>query len=195
MFSDFPGWWDALTLLERIYWGIAIPFTFFFLLQLILTFFGGDVPEDGSADFDVETDDGIGFQFLTLKNLIAFFTIFAWAGIASLDSGLSNGVSIAISFLSGLTMMFIMGGIFYFMSKATESGTLIMKNAIGAIGEVYLEVKAKRANIGKVQIQVQGTLRTLDALTDDEEDLKQGAVVSVESIANNNLLIISKSKP
>lgn len=194
MFSDFPGWWEALELLEKIYWGIAIPFTIFFILQLLLTFLGGDVPEEGGADFDVETDDGIGFQFFTLKNLVAFFTIFAWTGIACLDSGLSNGTSIIISFISGLVMMGIMGSIFYFLGKATESGTLKMKNAVGAVGEVYMEIKANRGNMGKVQVQVQGTLRTLEALTDDDDDLKQGSIVNVSDIANNNILIVTKSK-
>jgi membrane protein implicated in regulation of membrane protease activity len=194
MFADFPGWWDALSLLEKIYWGMAIPFTIFFFLQLLLTFFGGDVPEEGGADFDVETDDGIGFQFFTLKNLVAFFTIFAWAGIACLDSGLSSGTSIIISFISGVAMMGIMGSLFYFLGKATESGTLIMKNAIGAVGEVYMEIKANRGNMGKVQVQVQGTLRTLEALTDDDEDLKQGTIVNVSDIANNTILIVTKSK-
>ena len=194
MFTDFPGWWEALELLEKIYWGIAIPFTIFFFLQIALTFFGGDVPEDGGADFDVETDGGIGFQFFTLKNLVAFFTIFAWAGIACLDSGLSNGTSIVVSFISGVTMMGIMGGIFYLLGKATESGTLKMKNAIGAVGEVYLELEEKRGNIGQVQVQVQGTLRTLEALTDDIENLKQGAVVTVTDIINNNILLVTKSK-
>ncbi len=194
MFTDFPGWWDALELLEKIYWGIAIPFTVFFILQLLLTFFGGDIPEDGGADFDVETDDGIGFQFFTLKNLVAFFTIFAWAGIACLDSGLSNGVSMVISFISGIMMMGVMGGLFYFLGKATESGTLQMKNAIGAVGEVYMEIKAQRGNIGQIQVLVQGTLRTLEALSDDKENLPQGTVVSVSEIANNNILIVTKSK-
>jgi len=194
MFTDFPGWWDTLELLEKIYWGIAIPFTVFFILQLLLTFFGGDIPEDGGADFDVETDDGIGFQFFTLKNLVAFFTIFAWAGIACLDSGLSNGVSMIISFIGGIAMMGIMGSLFYFLGKATASGTLKMKNAVGAVGEVYMEVKAQRGNIGQIQVQVQGTLRTLEALTDDKENLPQGTVVSVSEIANNNILIVTKSK-
>jgi len=194
MFTDFSGWWDALELLEKIYWGIAIPFTVFFLLQLLLTFFGGDIPEDGGADFDVETDDGIGFQFFTLKNLVAFFTIFAWAGIACLDSGLSNGVAMIISFIAGIAMMGVMGSLFYFLGKATESGTLQMKNAVGAVGEVYMEVKAQRGNIGQIQVQVQGTLRTLEALTDDKENLPQGTVVSVSEIANNNILIVTKSK-
>ena len=182
-------------MLEKIYWAIAIPFSLFFLLQLVLTFFGGDVPEDGGADFDVETDDGVGFQFLTLKNLVAFFAIFAWTGIACLDSGLSNGLSIVISIVAGIAMMLIMGTLFYFLAKATESGTLQMKNAIGSIGEVYLEIKANRGNIGKVQIQVQGTLRTLDALTDDDNPLKQGAVVIVTEIASNNIMIVTLSKP
>lgn len=195
MFSNFPEWWDALELLEQIYWGIAIPFTLFFLIQVVLTFFGGDIPEDGSADFDIEADGGIGFQFFTLKNLVAFFTIFAWSGIASLDSGLSNFISIIISFSSGLIMMFIMGGIFYLLGKASESGTLILKNAIGAVGEVYMDLKNNRGNIGRVQVQVQGTLRTLEAITDDSEDLKQGMVVTVIGIANDNILIVSKSTP
>lgn len=192
--DNFNVWWEALGQLEKIYWGIAVPFTFFFFLQLILTFFGGDVPDDGSADYDVETDDGIAFQFFTIKNLIAFFTIFAWTGIACLDSGLSNGLSIVISFLAGVAMMFVMAGILYFLGKADESGTLKMKNAIGAIGEVYMSVKADRANIGQVQVQVQGTLRTLDALTDDDQDLGQGAVVEVIDIVNNNILKVTKSK-
>ncbi len=192
--DDFGSWWEGLELLESIYWGMAIPFTVFFVLQLLLTFFGGDTHHDGGADHDVETDDGIGFQFFTLKNFIAFFTIFAWTGIACLDSGLSNGLSILISFVAGIAMMAIMASIFYFLAKANESGTLKMKNALGAIGEVYMEIKAKRGNIGQVQVQVQGTLRTLDALTDDEIDMPQGAVVEVLEIVNNNILKVTKSK-
>ncbi|MCV9387158.1 hypothetical protein [Reichenbachiella ulvae] len=194
MFDNFPEWWQSLELLEQIYWGIAIPFTVFFVLQLILTMFGGDIDHHGSTDMEIEADDGIGFQFFTLKNLIAFFTIFGWTGIASLDSGMSNGLSIAISMVSGIIMMLIMGSIFYFLGRANESGTLKMKNAIGGIGEVYMLIKGSRGNIGQVQIQVQGTLRTLEAITDDEEDLIPGNVITVVAIANNNILIVEKSK-
>ncbi|MEQ8927612.1 MAG: hypothetical protein RLO81_17480 [Fulvivirga sp.] len=191
--DNFSVWWDTLTTLERIYWAIAIPFTLFFLLQLALTFFGGDIPEDAGADADIEGDDGIGFQFFTLKNMVAFFTIFSWTGIACLDSGLSNGLSIAISLVSGIAMMFLMGAIFYYLGKANESGTLQMKNAIGIVGEVYMEVKANRGNIGKVQVKVQGSLRTLEAITDDDIDLKPGKVITVQDLAND-ILIITTNK-
>jgi membrane protein implicated in regulation of membrane protease activity len=194
MMNDLTIWWESLQLLEQIYWGFAVPFTFFFVIQLILTFFGGDIPDDASADIDVDSDDGIGFQFFTVKNLIAFFTIFAWTGIACLDSGLSNGVSILISIIAGIAMMALMASMFYFMGKADSSGTLIMKNALGVVGEVYLEIKANRGNIGQVQIKVQGTLRTLEAVTDDKLDLKTGSVVTVTALVNDNLLIVTKNK-
>lgn len=194
MSYNFTEWWESLSTLLRIYWGIAIPFTVFFLLQLLITFFWGDIPDDGSADTDVETDDGIGFQFFTLKNLVAFFTIFSWTGIACLDSGLSNNLSIIISMISGLIMMLVMGAILYLLGKANASGTIKMKNAIGAVGEVYMEIRAKRDNIGQVQIQVQGTLRTLEAITDDKETLRPGAVITVQDIATNNILIVTKSQ-
>lgn len=194
MSFDFANWWESLDTLLRIYWGIAIPFTVFFLLQLVITFFYGDIPDDASADVDVETDHGIGFQFFTLKNLVAFFTIFSWTGIACIDSGLSNSLSIFISVMAGILMMVIMAGIFFMLGKANASGTIKMKNAVGAVGEVYMEIRARRDNIGQVQVQVQGTLRTLEAITDDEENLRPGAVVTVKDIATNNILIVTKSQ-
>ena len=49
-----------------------------------------------------------------------------------------------------------------------------MKNALNSIGEVYLTVGANRSRTGKIQIKIQGALRELEALTDYNEDLKQG---------------------
>lgn len=90
-------------------------------------------------------------------------------------------------------MMSIMAGLFYLISKATESGTMDINRAKGGIGEVYLTVKAQRGNIGQVQIKVQGALRTLEAITDDKSDLPTGSVISVQDVINDNLLLISKN--
>ena len=88
--ANYTEWWEGLSVSLKIYWGLAIPFTLFFLLQLVFSFFGGgDVPDD-TPDADIEADTGVPFQFFTLKNLVAFFTIFSWTGIACLDSGLSE---------------------------------------------------------------------------------------------------------
>jgi membrane protein implicated in regulation of membrane protease activity len=159
-----------------------------------MTFIGGEMEIDGDADFDVETDGGAGFQFFTLKNFIGFFTIFAWSGIASLDSGYSTGTTLLISTLSGLFMMTIMASLFYFFSKLTASGTMNINNAKGSVAEVYMRIEAGRGNVGKVLIKVQGSLRELEAITDDDLDLPMGTVVTVTDVLNNSMLLVSKNK-
>lgn len=194
--SNFSEWWSSLDTIRQIYWGIAIPFSLIFLIQMVLTFIGGDMDMeiDGDADFDVDHDAGAGFQFFTLKNFIGFFTIFAWAGLASLDSGYGTGTTIVISTISGLIMMSIMASLFYLFSKLTDSGTMNINNAKGAVAEVYMRVHGSRSNVGKVLVKVQGSLRELEAITDDLEDLPTGSVVNVIDVINDNILLVSKNQ-
>ena len=80
---DISSWWQALTSLEKIFWAVSILFSVLFVIQLILSFVVGDGDASGgSADEYVSGDDGTGHQFFTIKNMIAFFTIFGWAGLA-----------------------------------------------------------------------------------------------------------------
>lgn len=188
--NDFTTWWEGLNLSLKIYWALAIPFTLFFLLQLVLSFMGGDVPDD-TPDAEVESDTGIAFQFFTLKNLVAFFSIFGWTGIACIDSGLSETTALIIALAAGLIMMTVMASIFYFLGKANADGTLKMKNALGGVGEVYLTIKSKRGGIGKVQIKIQGSLRTLDAMTDDDQDIPTGKIITVKQVVNDSILVVT----
>jgi hypothetical protein len=47
--------------------------------------------------------------------------------------------------------------------------------------------------MGKIQIKVQG-FRTLDAITDEKEDIKTGAVVEVVEVINDQVLLVKHSK-
>ena len=87
-------------------------------------------------------------------------------------------------------MMLLMASLFYYLSKMQSSGTLKLKNALNQIGEVYLTIGANRSSIGKVSINVQGTLRELQALTDEDMDLTQGNVVQVKEVTDNGILIV-----
>ena len=187
--------WASLSLIEQLFWGISILFSVLFILQLISSFVGGDVDgmsAEGDADISVEGDMGIDFQFFSLKNLVAFFTIFGWTGIICVGSNLSPLVSTLIATLAGLIMMLIMASIMYFMGKLTEDGSLKLINAIGKSGTVYLPIPAKRAGMGQEQIQVQG-LQTLDACTDSDQDIQTGALVEVIDVLNDQILIVKSS--
>lgn len=188
-------WWSSLTGLQQVYWGIAIPFTIIFLILLAISIFTGvdsDMP-DGDVDADIDGDHGIGFQFITLKNIIGFFTIFAWSGLVCIDAGLGTVATVFVSSISGLIMMVIMATLFYFMSKLQGSGTLIVSRAKNGIGEVYLTIPGNRKGMGKVQIKIQGTLRELEAITDQEEDIPTGAMVTVKDVVNDEILLVTSN--
>lgn len=193
MLLDITTWWDAKDLFEQVYWAMAIPSTMLFAGILLMTFIGGDIGDSGDVDATIDSDTGVGFQFFTIKGMIGFFTLFSWSGIACISSGLGIFPTIVISFISGLSMMFLLALLFFLMSKLVESGTLSLKNAVGRIGEVYLPVQAGRANIGQVQINVQGSVRTLQAMTDDAEDLPVGAVIQVQTIISDQILLVTKN--
>jgi hypothetical protein len=192
MILQISDWWSSMEMVEKIFWGISIPFSLLFVIQIILTFIGGDIDDmsaEGDADASVEGDTGIDFQFISLKNLIAFFAVFGWTGIICLDMGLGAGFSTLIATLAGLVMMLIMASILYFMGKLVEEGTLNLNNAKGKVGNVYLSIPANRKGMGKVQIEVQG-LQTLDAVTDSDSDIPTGSVIQVVDVLNDQILIV-----
>lgn len=195
-------WWANIDWFERVYWIIAVPFSIVFLLQLGLSFVGAD--GIGDADFDgdlggelgdassIDDAHGAGFQIFTIRNFVTFLTIFGWSGITFIHNDASQPVTIIGSFILGLIAMFMVSGIFYFFGRMVESGTMDLRYAIGGTGEVYLPIKAQRGSMGKVQVNVQGTLREMSALTDENEDLSTGTVVKVVEIINDNILLVKK---
>ncbi|WP_159022089.1 hypothetical protein [Formosa sp. L2A11] len=186
------NWFSALEPFEKVYWIIALTASVIFIILTLLTFIGGEFDETGDVDADIEADTGIGFQFLSFKNLIGFFTIFGWTGISCIGNGLSNGVTILISSICGLIMMLIMASLFYYLGKLNSSGSLKIKNALNQIGEVYLTIGANRSRIGKVHINIQGGMRELDALTDDASELHQGDIIIVTEVTGTGILIVNK---
>ncbi|WP_323026774.1 hypothetical protein [Gelidibacter japonicus] len=187
-------WFSDLELFAKFYWVIALIGSLVFLIIVITTLIGIEGGEDfDDVDTAIDADTGIEFQFISLKNLIGFFTIFGWSGIACIGEGLSKPITVLISVIAGLVMMTIMAAMFHYMKKLTDSGTLDFKNAIGAIGEVYLTIGENRSKMGKVSVRVQGTLRELEALTDSFTELKSGTIIKVVDVTSNGILIVDQT--
>lgn len=187
-------WFSNLEFLSKLYWSIALVGSSVFIVVMIMAFVGGDADDLGDVDTDIDSDAGAGFHFITFKNLVGFFTIFGWSGIACIDAGWSTPLTVIISVICGLLMMVIMAALFYFVSKLSDSGTLIYKNALDAVGEVYLTIGADRSSMGKVSVNVQGTVRELDALTDSQTPLKSGTIIKVVDVTSNGILIVDHTR-
>lgn len=191
---DISAWWGSMPVFEKIFWVIAILFSLMFLIQTILSFTSGDSDSAvGDADASIADDDGLGYQFFTIKNLIAFFTIFGWTGIAFIQGGMDKGITIGAALVAGALMVAIMAFLLRGMSRLKHSGTLEISNALNKIGETYLFIPAKRNGYGKVHIKVQGSLQELQAITDDETDIPTGKLVKVTQVVNSNILVVSAS--
>lgn len=198
-------WWDALTAIEKILWFIAVPFSVIFILQMILSFtgIGGGATDPGAEFTNIQTDvsaghdishsnedAGPGFSFFTIRNFIAFFTVFSWSGLAFNNAGLSIALTVILSVVMGVVAMLLISSLFYFTSKMTDSGNVSVKNAIGATGKVYIPIKANNGNVGKVQVTFQGSIRELQAITLLDKDLSTNTIIKVTGLADDTILIV-----
>ncbi len=189
---DISTWWQAMGSFEKILWGIALISSVLFIIQSIMSAAGGDTGEaSGHADDYVADDAGIGYQFFTIKNMIAFFTMFGWVGVAAYKGGLNEWLVVLAALGGGIVMVLIMALLFRNVSKLKYSGTMDIANAMNQVGEAYLFIPAKRGGMGKVHVKVQGTLRELQALTDDPTDIPTGTIIKVAGIINNNILLVT----
>jgi hypothetical protein len=185
-------WWNNIPTFEKIFWYFAIPFTVVFIIQTILTFIGmGDDVDIGEGDGDLLDGVDSSFPIFTVRNFIIFFTVFGWTGIAATNGGLSKGTTVVLAVLIGLIVMFIVAGIFYFMSRLVESGNIDLNNAVNCVGEVYLTIPEKRAGMGKIQIEFQGGVREINAVTDGKT-LHTGEMVKVVKVLENHVLLVEK---
>jgi hypothetical protein len=192
MLLDISSWWQSIAAFEKILWAIAIVFSVLFIVQAIISAGSGDVGEaSGHADDYIGHDEGIGYQFFTIKNFIAFFTMFGWVGIAAYKGGLGPGITLVAALLGGAAMIFIMALLFRNVSRLQHTGTLDIKNALNQVGEAYLFIPARRSGTGKVHIKVQGSLRELQALTDDISDIPTGKLVKVTGVLNEKVLLVT----
>ncbi len=211
-------WWESLTLLKQLFYFIAVPATVILVIQAILSIIGltdggsdldgGDF--DGADNLDLFTDidepveldlsdghdlsnDGFtgDFKFLTVRGLVAFFTIFGWTGAAMLNSS-TEVVSIIVALLAGLAAMGIIGYLFYMMNKLQSSGNIEFINAIGKTGEVYLTVPPTMQGKGKIMVTVQERLIEVNAMTKQTEPIKYGDAVVVVGVMSDHTLIVER---
>jgi len=191
---DLSQWWEALPIIEKIHWVIAVPSTLIFIIQLILLFVGGDADDlDVETDIDMADGHGAGIDFFSAKSVVSFLMFFGWTGLAVIDKGINAwwGITL-ISFAVGLIMMAFTAWIFWLLLKLQESGNAKILDALGSSAEVYISIPGKKAGSGKVQVAISGSIRTLDAVTEDIDDIKSGSFVEVVDVVNDVLIVTRK---
>ena len=180
-------WWHSLSRFEMVYWIIAVPSTLVLLLQLLLACI---------ADFNIHSGDvqhhdgGVGhFQYLTVRNVVAFFCMFGWSGLMFNNSfHLSHPAAIALSFLTAFVFSLLVAMLFWAISRLASPVSFDINDAVGKMGTVYINVPANHAGPGKVNVVVQGRTYELNAQTNGTA-LDTGTTIIVKEIQNSNLIV------
>lgn len=191
------GFWNHLTAIERFFYIMAVPSTFILIIQTILTLLGfdhGDMADGADIDAGGDADDvpDDGFQLISIRTVVAFFSLFGWTGVVLAKTGLHIAAVIIFSGLAGLCGMLVVAGILYVVSRLQEEGNLDINNAVGKSATVYLTIPEKRGGTGKVHVVVQERLTELLAVTDDDESIPSGAGVLITDTVDGSTVVVTK---
>ncbi len=154
---------------------------------------GGDMDIGHDAAIDgVDGTSDVAFKLISLQSLMAFFLMFGLVGLALYrQSQVGVGLSLAGALAAGIAAVYVIGWLFKKMLSLQSSGTLSLDNAVGQIGKVYLRIPADGE--GQVEIEVQGRMMILSAISVQKEELPTGAVVRVESMVGSSTLGVVKA--
>jgi hypothetical protein len=185
------NWWGDLSNTQQIFWTIAIVFSILMLIQLALSMIG---LEFNDTDVDLHGDHGhipmgAEFSLISVRSIIAFFTLFGWAGVLLLNTGKPIVPTVLMSSLAGLIAMVSVSYMLYQLSKLGEAGNTDLNEAIYEIADVYLSIPPAKSGQGKVHVQLKGALKELDAITEGN-GLPTGAKVRILEILDDNILLV-----
>lgn len=181
-------WWDSLSEVEQIFWGIATVTTVIFSIQALLTAIGADHSET-QVDTDIQVDGDASFTFLSVRSIIAFFLLFGWSGVIVLSNNGSYTLAFILATIAGLCGIFITAYLVYSLYKLQERGNIQIQNAVNQKGEVYLKIPGKKEGLGKVMILLQGKITELEAMTEGDT-IPTGEKIRVISILEDNVLLV-----
>ena len=193
---DFLGI-GAITGVDLLFAGSAIVGTILFVIYFLLVLVGGVA--DGAMDvmgFDVDLDVGAEgiFHMLTIQGLLSFMMMFGifGLGVSMSDPDMSSIYAILAGTIAGVCSMWIIGKVFQMMKSLETDGTVKYHEAIGAKGKVYQTIFP--GDSGQVQVEFTGALRTVSAVSHNEDEkINTGKFIQVIDHIGETLIVKSIS--
>lgn len=202
------AWWEALSILQKVLYCIAIPATLVLIIQTVLVIMGfGDGA--GGADFnpsdtsgldldaagdvsggellDADIGDAVSGDFgslklFTIQGAVAFLATFAWVSIVGVKADLHEVVALLIGFVCGLIVMYGVAKLLQLSAKLAENGTFRIKSIIGETAQVYLTILPSGEGGGKITVSGVSRFTELDAITEGQQEIPSGTRVRIVDV-------------
>tara|TARA_B110000116_G_C16729016_1_gene532843 strand:+ start:119 stop:736 length:618 start_codon:yes stop_codon:yes gene_type:complete len=170
----------------RTFVGIGAVSSLVLFIQMIVILIGGS-----DLDFDLgEVGEGGATGIFSIRSIGSFFTGFGWTGGMFLQNGHSVGVATLAATLVGSLILAGFLGLMRWLHSFKSDGTVNYKNAVGNVGSVYIPIPAKRKGMGQIQVEVQGRLSVVNAVSDSEEQIENRTAVRVDSLVDSRTLLV-----
>lgn len=191
--QHFSLFWEGLQPLNQWFFIAAAFFSVFFVWQIIMAFFGLGVVADIDTHIDSDVhhdstedagDSVAAFKLLSVRSVIAFFTLFTWAGALYMSKGTSITPAMGYAVIWGLGAMFMVSLLVYGMRRMTETGNININTCVGNTGNVYLDIPA--GGDGEIRIPCSGIMTHLKARSANGTAVKAGTAVKVTKVTGPN---------
>ena len=198
-------WWQELTSLNRLFYGIAMFFSVFFVWQLLAILLGMDFGDADATDgidadtpgVDLHAADGAhmdddafastaAFNLISLRSVIMFCTLFSWGMALYLNKGLSPTRSLTYSTGWGVAGMLTVAILFCLLQRLSVSGTSNLNTCVGQVATVYLAIP--KDGVGQVRTTVSGVVSYVKARAVGGGALKAGAQARVVQRLDQNIV-------
>ena len=189
-------WWGGLQPLNQWFFVAAAFFSVFFLWQLVMAFAGlggGEAPLDSHVEHTWEHQSPsdadqtvLAFKFLSFRSIVAFFTLFTWAGALYMNGHTPVSRSIGYALIWGAVAMVLVSLLFHTIRKLAETGNMKIGSCVGAAGTVYLDIPA--GGVGEVRLLCGGAMTHFKARSAGGQALKAGSPVRVLQVTGSNTL-------
>jgi len=181
--------WDFYISYEpamRTFVGLGAVSSLVLFIQMIVILIGGS-----DLDFDLgEVGEGGATGIFSIRSIGSFFTGFGWTGAMFLQNGHSVGVATLAATLVGSLILAGFLGLMSWLHNFKSDGTVNYKNAVGNVGSVYIPIPPKRKGMGQIQVEVQGRLSVVNAVSDSEEKIENRTAVRVVSLVDSRTLLV-----
>ncbi len=181
-------WWQGLEPINQWFYVAAAFFSVFLIWQLVATILGlsgshdADVTSQAEPNYEHQTpadahDTVVAFKLLSIRSVLAFFTLFTWAGALYMNMKLSVGTSLGYGVLWGVAAMGVVSALLYMMRRMTETGTIDIKTCQGASGTVVLDIPA--GGTGEIRALCSGVMTHFKARAASGQAMPAGKPVRV----------------
>ena len=187
-------WWAGLQPLNQWFYVAAAFFSVFFLVQLVMAIAGVggtetalDAHVEPTWTHDTPSDAGetlLTFKLLSVRSILAFFTLFTWAGALYMSQHLSVARALSYALIWGLAAMVIVSLVFHLLRRMATTGNQRIGTCVGNVGMVYLDISPRGQ--GEIRMPCSGIMTHFKARMADGAGVAAGATVKVTRVLGPN---------